>query len=466
VLRIGKRAKREVNMSYKEDVTKSAGGNFLMLNGEYPHKVVFPNAKGVTVFRPYPEVKDGVEVPWRNSPSDFDFSGWVTARRMIRNGGRDGRLTCLTAMKGAPVGEWGPLDKFTFNLSKALKDTPRRFPEDWESWPKYRATMPKGGPSFLKLPRVAQAMMVQGALITLGGLPVLNDQKQPEPSHPMVLCLSESGRQSMEAICNARDTNGSFVASDVCSTTKGRALIVTNIPAVLGKTVQRYEITLDPEPMPLDLSFVAAEYVPWEKLLYYMTAEQQVNTLLEHYPVEAVDIGLRETKFYGMLPNEIHGSFERMGQTTVNYPPPRTPYQQSVQISVPQSVQPAAPQPEHQYAPAVGKPKMAAQTPVSVAPSPFVGARPTYAATPVNPFSQAKPNVKPNPQGSQEYLGIPENEIPFEGGSERASTPAAEPAEEPKVPTPIIDTRAQHLARVAEMKRTMQQSMLPMVNGK
>ena len=92
--------------------------------------------------------------------------------------------------------------------------------------------------------------------------------------------------------------------------------------------------------------------MPWEELLIFSTAEEQVKMLAKGFTAEAVDYAFRGTEYETFLPDNFRGAWDRHTQRLQGLAPGQQQHQyQQPQGAPPPQNQQAAPPPQTQTAP-------------------------------------------------------------------------------------------------------------------
>ena len=279
--------------------------------------------KGRTVFRPFPEVQNGKEAPWRISEGDWRFSAWLGVERAIAYAGVGDKFTCITTVAGHENDDnsssyLGPIETFIRTLRKALKDTPKQFYEagvdEWLRWPEFK------GP----LPPTDRWGFMQGMLFEAKGKPFMSpDGRTQRPVWPVILMIKSSAVYSLGGVCNKEvdnfagnpeDYNARYASGDPVGCASGK-LIEFNLQK--GQTQQGgggfgawYEAKLG-QSVPMDPRVVLPTWKPWSELLNYLTEKEQMNLLVGRFPPEALDFVFRGTVFYDYLGDNVKGKWQQ-----------------------------------------------------------------------------------------------------------------------------------------------------------
>jgi hypothetical protein len=292
---------------------------FNIKNPNCPHSTQFLGwEKGATLFRIYPMFENGRELPWRINEEQSNFTLWMLACRIAKMMGVNNKFTCITNLKGADPRDLGPIDRFSDTMVRAIDKSARSLPEEWEHWVEGR---PGQG---AKIPRIDNFGLVQGMIFESAGKIFKGQDGRPKPLHPVLLCLSKSARIALQAECNAdmpgyagnpEDYNARFKCGDLLSCKGGKYVRFFHVPRAQN-TNPHYGVEFL-TPCPLPESMVAREWMPWDKLLSFMTKEEQLGVLVAHFPPEPLDYVFRDTEYREMLPRHVPGAFARMMATQV-----------------------------------------------------------------------------------------------------------------------------------------------------
>lgn len=306
--------------------------------------------KGRTVFRPFPEMQNGKEMPWRSSEGDWRFSDWLVVDRAVAYAGLGDKFTCLTQTAGHEddgneSSYVSPIELFFRTMRKALKDTPKQFYEagvdEWLKWHEFK------GP----LPPTDRFGFMQGMLFESKGKPFMApDGRTQRPAWPVILMVKSSAVYSLGGVCNKEvdnfagnpeDYNARYASGDPVSCANGR-LIEFNL--MKGQSQQGsggggggfgawYESKLG-QAMPLDPRIVVPAWKPWKELLNWLTEQEQMNLLIGRFPPEAIDFAFRGTVYYDYLGDNIKGKWNQQ-LTKRQVPAPAPVYPQSYPGFVP-----------------------------------------------------------------------------------------------------------------------------------
>jgi hypothetical protein len=105
-----------------------------------------------------------------------------------------------------------------------------------------------------------------------------------------------------------------FALGDWCSPENGRIMRIYQIPQT-AETKPHYGIEMqDVLPLGPMETRVREVWTPWDQLLRYHTAEEQIGYLCRAFPLEAVDFALGRSEYEGLLPSHVRGSWQRLQQ--------------------------------------------------------------------------------------------------------------------------------------------------------
>ncbi len=323
--------------------------------------------KGETIVRVIPEVQNGQELPMRLKAGDNELSSFLCVEQGVSFLGLGERFACLTRVKDAVNGSYeqqgGPVEKFVRTMRKALKDNKPLFSQagfhEWLGW------MDNRGP----LTRIEDYGFVQGALFANGKQKYLSpDQRNYKPLCPIVLQLGQSAWQAMLASCNEEvlnyaghpeDYNSRYIAGDLISSGGGKLLYFNYHPGS-NTSFPSYSMRIG-EQVPFAPQVIANWWRPWDQVLNFLTAKEQFNLLLNHFPAEALDYVFAGTPYYVYMPDDKKGCWQRammprqyMPPQTGGMPGPGQLYPQGPQGQMPgQPFAPPGQPPAPQYPPQV-----------------------------------------------------------------------------------------------------------------
>lgn len=380
-------------MSYKQQVTRpglDGSAGFMVKRPGQPHRTTMPSWKEETQFRVFPRPKpDGGFFPIRASTDDDDFGEAVWAEQVVRRLGVIEQFTYPVRIPGMQ-GE-SPTVILTNALLTLIKDKKKELAQrgfaDWIDWP-------EGGTGrAARLTKPQDSIFWQGATVMARGKVFTNKAGQPAPQFPSMLMGTVSLRMGFEKIGNARSVdqagqptyNGPtpdsiggddenarrqrdqiyaamYQIGDWCSIEHGRILRIFQAPpSTDGFDKPHYAIVPGNE-----FSLAGAEelvrknWVPWDQLIWYHSAEEQVKLLCRAFPPEAVDYALNGTPYTDLLPANVKNAWRNQQASASQWPgygpgtaqaPQAQQMQWPQQAQAPQPQQAQAPQPQMQAAP-------------------------------------------------------------------------------------------------------------------
>jgi hypothetical protein len=299
-------------MSYRDDVPRGDGmgryPGFHLTLPEAKHSTFKPGEKGKTLFRAFPEVQNGVEMPYRAGPDPYNFTYWMRAEKMVRSMGTSTKFTAFTRVKGKDRNYIGPIEKFCYTLTKVFKDTPALVPPSWLNW-----KLNKGA-----LPRVEAAGLLQGMLFENSGKEYKGEDGRYKPLFPVILTIAKTAREQLEILCNTEvpgytgapdDYNKRFSCGDFISCAGGKLLQLTLVPAS-GLSFAHYTVSITSKQIPLKPELVAQNFKPWDQLLKFLTVEEQLSLLIQEFPPEAIDFVFGQGEWASMLGSGIIGKWD------------------------------------------------------------------------------------------------------------------------------------------------------------
>jgi len=336
------------------------------------HQVYFGGMKGPTIFRIFPEMRNGVELPFRNSDGLNDFSEWIVAERMVRGAGALGRkFNALTRVKGVLDTSFGPLETFLSDLRRVLR-TPGAnpdIPQEWYNWVRQQNQGQQRQGFGDIVPAVSMCGFVQAAIFAVNNRYFMDEHRQWKPTMQGVVALMPTARESLEEIGNTenreykggdpKDYTNRYVLGPYISLTVG-GLIQLNLVPPSGKSITHYEVQLTTNAFPVGAQAAAVYWQPWDDLFWFMTEEEQLKLLADNYPPEAVDYVFGSVKRYAdKLPQGVHGKWSELTRKRVS-----ASMGAGAQLPIPAGFQP---QQQPTPIPSAALPQMPAQRPVQAA---------------------------------------------------------------------------------------------------
>jgi hypothetical protein len=297
--------------------------------------IEFLGEKGPTVFRAFPSFSSsGVEMPGRLSKddgrggqmyADGDFSPWIYPEFGVKFAGASGRFTALTRTPGGADADVTPFKHFFRTLYRDIdndvKNGTGRFPTAWYPW------IHKGkgavGTAQGALARPGWLGFMQGVCYENRGKVYTNRAGQAEPKAPCVIMLALTAVNAVEAALKAK-INGivtasrveDFVIQDPVSCAAGRVMRFMLNPAT-GQQFANYSVNME-QSCPISADLARSMWKPWDQVLRFMTEEEQISTLCQHFDAAAIDYTFRTSPFYHLLPVEVKGAWDRNnGRVTV-----------------------------------------------------------------------------------------------------------------------------------------------------
>jgi hypothetical protein len=304
-----------------------------------------------------PEVRENAEMPWRMTSDRCDFSNWIRAEKLIRMAGVNNKFTAFCRVLGKDRKYAGPIQRFADTMYNAIKNSPTSLPGEWVRWKDKQGALP--GVEFVGL---VQAMLFENA----GFVHKDNVTGKYKPITPVLFVMPKSARMAVETLCdtevdgfagNADDFNHRYKIGDPCGTKEGRMLQFVYVPQN-GAMLSHYAVTpLQAVPIPFEVA--KKNFWPWDNVLNYLTEEQQMELLVDHFPPESVDYVFGQTALAELMPKAVRGKWMARLQQRQNFaaygqpqqpqpgygqmPAQQLPPQQYYEP--PQQVQPAAPMP-------------------------------------------------------------------------------------------------------------------------
>ena len=380
-------------MGYKDQVRgglDTSPGFFIRADG-MPHRTTTPSWEHETRIRIFPApAPDGGFESMRVSADEFDFGSAVWSEPVARCLGVKESFTYITRI---PNSQNDPTKTFVKAITALIDEKPRDVPESWLKWVK------RGRKNPPKIDKVKSAIFFQGMLIMSQGKMLVNHMKQPQPQFPILLMGGVSLQMAFERHAHAAvvDANGNpnysgpplssvtgtdeqarqardaiyagmFQIGDWCSIEHGRIMSIFQAPPSDNER-PHYELNMLEE-LPLEqiADQVRAHWRPWDQLLKYHTAEEQIQLLCRAFPYEAVDFALTPSEYRDLIPADAKGAWKRYRDSQVVSAPGMQgmgmPQQQPMQMQMPTGA-PAPTLPSQQ------PPVQQTQTPVQQAPQQF-----------------------------------------------------------------------------------------------
>lgn len=332
-------------MGVFDRMEKNSMPGMYMLQDSSGMSIEFLGDKGPTVFRIFPSFTDnGKELPGRVSRDeggtvryvDGELSDWIYPEYGVRYAGVKGKFSAFFRTPNGSDADNTPMRHFFKTLRKEIDDDLKkgtgRFPPSWYPWvqrgiPHGDANSPQGA-----LSKPGWFGFVQGACYENRGKVYTNKMGQPEPKAPCVLMLTYSAVTSVEALMKEKVAGVTVChrAEDykipepvACAT--GRVARFVYVPAS-GEGFSKYAVNMDQVcPIPADLAQSMRK--PWNQVLRFLTEQEQVNILCQHFEASAVDYALRSSQFGDLLPAEVRGTWGRLTgaaptQVATSYTPP------------------------------------------------------------------------------------------------------------------------------------------------
>jgi len=306
-------------MSYKDEAQSVTGvglekfPGFLLLRPTSGFHAYMPRGKqGKTVLRVVPEVDDkGAVVPWRLSSAPCDFSGWMRVEKLVRLAGISEKFTVFCRVAGKDLRFQGPVERFVSGLRNRIKK--RLVPPEWITW-----VAPQG-----PLPNVEMSGVLQVIMLECGGRICKSAAGRPG-DYPALLVVPKSGRSAIEVLCNAgvqgytglpNDFNSRYVGGSICDPATGRSMIMDYHEAGEGR-LPGYTVSLSSNVIKLSPEFVVKNRKPWEEVLNFLSIEEQMTLLCNHFPLEAVAMIFDHGEWASLLPKNAKGTWDKASAGT------------------------------------------------------------------------------------------------------------------------------------------------------
>jgi len=304
----------------------------MIKNPAAPHRTQLAGKDADTQIRIWPgvDVKGNI-MPMRESadPDMFGLAVWVEpAVTML---GVQERFTYITRIPGDARQD--PTTMFCNTLVEALDKHPRDFPREWTEPSWIKGSSGQGA----RLDKVKSAIFFQGETHMIKGKMQVNDQtRQPQPVVPtlfmgktsLLISFQKHGNKRVQTYAGPEPAtlpkfNGDqmlrqqldqvysqlFEIGDWCSPEGGRMMRIYFVPGSHEgfarydfEMMQPVQCTVDPR----------SGFWPWEQLLRYHSAQEQIGYLCRAFPIEAVDYALGRTEYEPILPPHVKGTFKNL----------------------------------------------------------------------------------------------------------------------------------------------------------
>lgn len=136
-----------------------------------------------------------------------------------------------------------------------------------------------------------------------------------------VFCIPDQAKPGfLSSLLQRKDPNGSLapqnLLNDAFTPQGGKLLVLQRMEDPVKKGLNNkpkvvYTLQFNTQ-APLDPAIILSIYKPWEQVLHYMTINEQIKLLMEHFPADVVDFGLRRTPYAQYLPESVRGSSNRI----------------------------------------------------------------------------------------------------------------------------------------------------------
>jgi len=323
-------------MGFKDRV--SGGGldkveGFMIKMPGMPHRTQLASWEKNTRLRVFPmPLASGGWQSMRNSVENDDFGDAVIAEPCCRKMGALEQFTYITRIPGQD-GE-DPTTKMCKAIVTTVDNSPHDLPREWCDWAKGSRSRSA------KISKVQNCIFFQCAMFTVNGEDCIDRQTgQPSPKLPallmgtisLLMTFSRMGNTQVQTYAGPRPSsvmdqtdNGRkqldkiyadmFTLGDWCSPENGRIMRIHQVPQT-AETKPHYGIEMqDVLPLGPMETRVREVWTPWDQLLRYHTAEEQIGYLCRAFPLEAVDFALGRSEYEGLLPSHVRGSWQRLQQ--------------------------------------------------------------------------------------------------------------------------------------------------------
>ncbi len=328
-------------------------------------------------------------------------------------------ITCITTLKESeaiggintsPIAYFIRVMKAATDVEKLAKEGKRmEVPQEWFAICRSPKTFKSGKPNTYKitqLPSVQPTLLFKG--LWLQGYPIAQDPNSRfafKPAIPVVFALSNPSAISdlKQALSRPLDPTYTLHPSntrlgDLVDPQIGRTLVLEKVPNVFERTVIKwgkerkekvyFNVTAG-DSIPLNPNILYTHNHTWDELLHYMGIAEQIELLMNNYPIPMVNWALRESVFVDYIPAyaKVIGMGEMSTKQPANTMQPQQQQPYPNQAYMPQQ-QPATPayqqqQPQQQ-------------------PYPNQAYMPQQPATPA--YQQQQPQQKQQPYPNQAYM--------------------------------------------------------------
>jgi len=321
-------------VGFKDQV--SGGGldsssGFMIKNPAAPHRTQLPSWENETQLRVFPSPKaEGGWHTMRESDNDDNFGPAVWAEPVARRLGVFEQFTYVTRIPGSQTED--PTTKFCRAIIKTAKDHPHDIPSEWYEWTQ------KKGNAAPKIAHVNRGIFFQAAMFMIDGkLCTDRTTGQPAPQFPLLFMGTVSLLMSFQHLGNTLTPGytgpkpdsvmlddpqyqekmdaiwaAMFKLGDWSSPLGGRLLRVFKAPSDGNFDKPHYAIDVAQNVPITGLEDKIRQFwMPWEQLLRFHSAEEQIGYLLRAFPAEAVDFALGRSEYETLLPAQVRGSWMR-----------------------------------------------------------------------------------------------------------------------------------------------------------
>ena len=326
--------------SFKDRRSESSGFRDVMVTKDGAnHQVYFPDwDKGGTIFRVWPALHEGQEIPQRLRPGDYEFSWWLEPMTYVRFFGLHRKITALVDIEGRSRSYEPPFERFMRSVYNLIDKQPADVPPQW--LPLIRGS--KGKPAVLDS-RPARGVVLQGEVL-------LHRAQVPkaEFASPALLVLPPTAQFALEKAANTLANQGldpadvnSYLLGDIVSSQNGKSVLIHQRVDENKDSFNKYEV-VPQQVHPIDMNKVLAEWKPWDSILRRLTPDEQVELLLQCWDAEMVSYAFRDDAELGpKLPDSVKDAWGRWQQSKMGFAavPPGYSVPQQPQYQAPEQPQ-------------------------------------------------------------------------------------------------------------------------------
>lgn len=274
------------------------------------HMRYTPSGKGDTLFRMVPKMVDGVEEPLiTNTEGIISLDGltgaFVEVDLVTFFGKNSISMICPPPPKGERLGIVHAFHRF---IEDYEKNNQISCDPNWRRWLGIKHEGDYSTPPTL-LKRPTPHLLIQGYLFEHAGKQQTDKEGRPHPRYPVVLCISQSGRNNLldqlleQADINAPWSTENNLIGDILSLANGKAIRVFLKQEIEGKIRKsKYYVEALEEAYPLTVEDAVKVWAPWEEVLNLDTPmEELALRLAENFSATAVFKAFETSPVYSQV---------------------------------------------------------------------------------------------------------------------------------------------------------------------